>query len=363
MTMIAAFRSAGAGPLRPGIRPAAAALLLLAATPPALAQDAGASGDAPAVPVEAARVELRPILERVTAIGSLRSNESVVIRPEIAGRVVGIDFEEGQPVARGALLLRLDDSLFRAELGEAEAQLRLAESNFQRIEELHVRNVATARSRDEARSGLDIGTASLELARARLARTRISAPFDGIAGLRQVSIGDYISAGQDVVNLEDIDPIKVDFRVAEKFLSAVRTGQTIQVRVDAYPGRSFDGEVYAIDPRIDAEGRSIVIRARLANDDLLLRPGLFARVVLVLKTRPQAVTVPEQAIQPRGGEQYVFTIIDGKVKQTRVTIGNRSEGRVEIVDGLADDAVVVTAGHLKIQDGAAVRIVGDGKGA
>ena len=218
-------------------------------------------------------------------------------------------------------------------------------------------------SRDEARSGLDIGTASLELARARLARTRISAPFDGIAGLRQVSIGDYISAGQDVVNLEDIDPIKVDFRVAEKFLSAVRTGQTIQVRVDAYPGRSFDGEVYAIDPRIDAEGRSIVIRARLANDDLLLRPGLFARVVLVLKTRPQAVTVPEQAIQPRGGEQYVFTIIDGKVKQTRVTIGNRSEGRVEIVDGLADDAVVVTAGHLKIQDGAAVRIVGDGKGA
>ncbi|HXK53345.1 MAG TPA: efflux RND transporter periplasmic adaptor subunit, partial [Hyphomicrobiales bacterium] len=238
MTMIAAFRSAGAGPLRPGIRLAAAALLLLAATPPALAQDAGASGDAPAVPVEAARVELRPILERVTAIGSLRSNESVVIRPEIAGRVVGIDFEEGQPVARGALLLRLDDSLFRAELGEAEAQLRLAESNFQRIEELHVRNVATARSRDEARSGLDIGTASLELARARLARTRISAPFDGIAGLRQVSIGDYISAGQDVVNLEDIDPIKVDFRVAEKFLSAVRTGQTIQVRVDAYPGRS-----------------------------------------------------------------------------------------------------------------------------
>jgi membrane fusion protein (multidrug efflux system) len=338
-----------------------AGLLAAGLAAPAPAQQA--QEETPAVPVEAAKVEIRPILERVIAVGSLRSNESVTMRPEIAGRVVSIDFDEGQAVEKGRLLLKLDDSVYQAELNEAEAQLRLAQSNFQRVEELHTKKVATARSRDEARSGLDVGTAAVALAQARLERTRIIAPFAGIAGLRQVSIGDYITAGQDIVNLEDIDPIKVDFRVAEKFLSAVRVGQTIQVGVDAYPGTVFEGEVYAIDPRIDIQGRSVVIRARLPNSERLLRPGLFARVTLVLETRPQAVTVPEQAIMPRGSEQFVFTIVDGKVKQTKVTIGSRRDGRVEIVEGLGHEDIVVTAGHLKIRDGVAVRVIGDGKGA
>jgi membrane fusion protein (multidrug efflux system) len=311
------------------------------------------------VPVEAAKVTTGAISERITSVGSLTSNESIIVRPEVAGRVIEIGFQEGQPVKKGNLLIKLDDSLNRAEVAETEARLELAKRNFERTQELFSGKIATARSRDEARSNLDVSTASLELAKVRLEKTRIIAPFDGIAGLRKVSVGDYVTAGQDLFNLEEIDPIKADFRIAEKFLSALRTGQAIQIGVDAYPGRSFEGEVYAIDPRIDAAGRSIVIRARVSNDERLLRPGLFARITLIFELKPEALTVPEQAIMPRGDDQFVFRVIDGKAMQTKVRIGTRRDGRVEIVEGLAADDIVVTAGHQKIRDGAAVQVINE----
>jgi membrane fusion protein (multidrug efflux system) len=344
------------------------AALMMVLAPAASAQQAASP---PSVPVEAAKVETGPMSERITAVGSLRSDESVIARSEVAGRVVEIGFEEGRPVEKGALLLKLDDSLNRAEVADAEARLELAKRNFSRTEELFGNQVATARSRDEARSSLDVGTATLELAKVRLEKTRLIAPFSGIVGLRLVSIGDYITVGQDLFNLEDIDPIKADFRVSERYLSAVRPGQAIEIGVDAYPGKVFKGEVFAIDPRIDAAGRSVVIRARIANQEKLLRPGLFARVTLILELKPDALTVPEQALMPRGDDQFVYKVIDGKVKHTKVTIGTRRDGRVEIVDGLGRDDVVVTAGQQKIRDGGAVRVLdearsgesGTGKGA
>lgn len=335
------------------MRVALAIIICLPLTIAALAQPKGP----PHVPVEAAKVAAGPLSERVTAVGSLASNESVVVRPEIAGRVVEIAFKEGQPVKKGDLLIKLDDSINRAELAESEAKLELAKRNFARIEELYAGKIATGRSRDEARSNLDVGTAAVELAKVRLAKTSISAPFDGIAGLRRVSIGDYVTAGEDLFNLEEIDPIKVDFRASEKFLPAIRAGQSIEISVDAYPGRIFKGEVYAIDPRIDAAGRSVVIRASVDNDERLLRPGLFARVTLLLELKPKALTLPEQAIVPRGNAQFVYKVVDGKAKQIKVEIGTRRDGRVEIVKGLAQGDVVVTAGHQKIRDGAAVKIV------
>jgi membrane fusion protein, multidrug efflux system len=332
-------------------------LIFLALTP-----EASAQGGPPKVPVEAAEVTAGALSERVTAIGSLISNESVIVRPEIAGRVVEIGFEEGQPVKKGALLVKLDDALYQAELTEAEARLDLAKKNFTRTEELYANRTTSERARDEARSNLDVSTAAVALAKVRIDKMRLVAPFDGIAGLRKISAGDYVTAGQDLFNLENIDPIKVDFRIAEKFLPAIRDKQAIQINVDAYPDRTFDGQVYAIDPRIDAGGRSIVIRAKVANAENLLRPGLFARVSLILELKPSALTVPEQAIVPRGDSQLVFQVIDGKVKQTPVTIGTRRDGRVEIVEGLAKGDLVVTAGHQKIRDGGAVTIINGAKG-
>ena len=203
-----------------------------------------------------------------------------------------------------------------------------------------------------------MNTAAVELARVQLEKAHIVAPFSGIVGLRHVSVGEYITAGQALVNLEAIDPVKADFRVPEKFLPAIKVGQTILIKVDAFPDDNFEGKVYAIDPRLDVAGRSLLVRALVPNKDRRLRPGLFARVTVLLQLKEDALTVPEQAIVPQGDSQFVFKIVDGKVQFTKVVIGTRREGRVEIIEGLTAGDQVVTAGQLKIRDGSAVSVVG-----
>lgn len=329
-------------------------VLVAFATLPAIAQRRGPGK----IPVETAPVVAASLSERVTAVGTLISNESVTIRPEVAGRIIEIGFQEGKSVKKGDVLIKLDDALPRAEFAEAQARLELAERNSKRTEELFSNRVATGRSRDEARSNLAISTATVELARVKLAKYTITAPFDGIAGLRQVSQGDYVGAGEDLFNLEAIDPVKADFRIGERYLPAIRAGQPIEVKVDAYGGRLFQGDVYAIDPKIDATGRSIIIRARIDNSEQLLRPGLFARIALIIETKPNALSVPEQAIVPRGQNQYVYRIVDGKAQQIEVRLGTRREGRVEIVDGLSEGDTVITAGQQKIGDGVPVAPIG-----
>ncbi|MBL8660419.1 MAG: efflux RND transporter periplasmic adaptor subunit, partial [Rhodospirillales bacterium] len=206
-------------------------------------------------------------------------------------------------------------------------------------------------------ASLDSDRAKVDLAEARLDKTRITAPFSGMIGLRRVSVGDYVSSGEDLVNLESIDPIKVDFRIAERHLSDLRAGQELELEVDAYPGRRFRGRVFAVDPQVDPGGRSIALRAEVPNPDGLLRPGLFSRIRLVLNVRDDAITVPEQAIIPVGEERYVFTVVDGKAVKTKITLGQRGPGWVEVTRGLSAGDVVVTAGQLKIREGSAVEVM------
>jgi membrane fusion protein (multidrug efflux system) len=311
-----------------------------------------------AVPVETARVQIGPIQRRLTAVGSLRSNESVIIRPELAGRIADIRFEEGERVTRGQPLIVLDDTIYRAELEEVRAALELSRANHERAIDLLKRGAGTTKARDEALAELRANEAALALAQARLDKTVITAPFEGVVGLRKVSVGDFVAVGQDMVNLEQIDPLKADFRVGEVYLGAVRPGQRIELGVDAFPGEQFAGEVYAIDPLIDESGRSIVLRARLPNPDARLRPGLFVRVMLVLNERNDAIQVPEQALVPQGQDQYVFRVVDGKAALTKITTGIRRDGMVEIVEGLGPEDEVVTAGQLKLRDGAPVKPLG-----
>jgi membrane fusion protein, multidrug efflux system len=310
-----------------------------------------------AVPVETAPVTVGPIERRLTAVGSLRSNESVVIRPEIAGRIAAFRFDEGERVEQGQPLVVLDDSVWRAVVEQTQAALEYSQANYERAVDLLERKVGTTKTRDEAFSQMRVDQAELELARARLDKSTIWAPFEGVVGLRKVSVGDFVNAGDEVVNLEQIDPLKADFRVAEAYLGAVRPGQRIELGVDAFPGQAFAGEVFAIDPLVDESGRSILLRARLPNPEHLLRPGLFARVTLVLNEREGAIQVPEQALVPQGQDQFVFKVADGKAVLTKVTTGVRREGMVEIVDGLGPEDEVVTAGQLKLRDGAAVQPV------
>jgi membrane fusion protein (multidrug efflux system) len=190
--------------------------------------------------------------------------------------------------------------------------------------------------------------AAVQLARARVEKYTLVAPFNGVVGLRRVSVGSYLVAGADIVNLEQIDPLKVDFRIPESFLPALRVGQPITVTVDAFAGREFTGRVYAIDPLVDEAGRSIVVRAIVDNPQDVLRPGVFGRVAVTLATRENAMFVPEQAIVPVGDRVQVYRIVDGKSVPTFVRTGQREKGQVEIVQGLTPNDVVITAGHLKL---------------
>ncbi|PWC77897.1 efflux RND transporter periplasmic adaptor subunit [Azospirillum sp. TSH64] len=314
-------------------------------------------GGAPPMPVEAAQVRVGTVERTVTAVGSLLSNESVVVRPEIAGRISEIAFKEGQRVAKGTVLVRLDDAIARATLAQAQASIAFSRAELSRADQLVRQNTGPLRNREQASAKLLADEAAVQLAKAQLDKQVIAAPFDGVLGLRKASVGDFVQAGKDIVNLEDIDTLKLDFRVPEMFLPAVKVGQTVKVAVDAFGGRSFDGTVYAIDPLVDVNGRALAIRARVPNPDGSLRPGLFARVSLTLTTVPDAVLIPEQAIVAFGKDQFVFKLVDGKVVQTRVVLGERRNAEVEIAKGLAPGDMVVTAGQLKIRDGVPVTVL------
>ena len=328
--------------------------------PSATAQSASArsapASAATAPLIEAAKVSLQALPQTITTVGSLRSDESITVRPEVAGRIHAILFKEGQHVAKGATLIRLDPAINAAEVQQARANLKLAQSKYQRAVDLAKQNFISGQAKDEAENNLRVAEAAVALADARLAKTEIRAPFAGVIGLRVVSMGDYVKEGADVVNLEAIDALKVDFRVPEIYLSQVQVGQTLTIALDALPGKTFDGKIVALNPLLDAAGRSIVIRAVVRNSDTTLRPGMFARVTLITRDEREALVIPEQAIVPQGDEQYVFRVVDGKVSRVKVDIGRRRDSRVEVLKGLTRDDVVVTAGQLKLRDGMAVTI-------
>jgi membrane fusion protein (multidrug efflux system) len=312
------------------------------------------------VPIETVVAKPMKTTSDIPAVGSLRSDEHVQIAPEIAGRIAEIRFQEGEPVKQGEVLVLLDDALTRAEVAEAEARLYLAKANFERAETLtKSRNIAE-RAYDEARANFETARAAHELAQVRLSKHTIRAPFNGIVGFRALSAGAFISIGATLVNLEKIDVLKLDFKIPEIFLSDVRVGQKVDVTVDALPKRTFQAEIYAIDPLVDVNGRALQIRARLSNPELVLRPGLFARISIRGRTEREVVMVPESAIVPRAGEFLIFRVEDGKAVESKVGLGNRRSGMVEVTSGLMDGATVVTAGHQRLKNGAAVDIVNAG---
>jgi len=315
-------------------------------------------GPAALVAVEAVKVVTAPIPQVITTVGSLRSDESITLRPESAGRISAITFQEGQRVAKGVPLVTLDPAIPRAELEQARANYVLAKQKFDRAVDLAKRSFISGQAKDEAENNVKVAEASVQLAEAKLAKTDIRAPFAGIIGLRSVSVGDYVKEGADLVNLEAIDPLKVDFRVPETYLRQVQVGQPLQITLDAMPGKTYEGKVSAVNPLIDAAGRSIVIRAQVGNQDTTLRPGMFARVRLITRSERDAMVLPEEALVPQGTEQFVFRVNDGKVTRVKVETGQRRDGKVEIVNGINKGDVIVTAGQLKLRDGVSVRVAG-----
>ncbi|QEX25259.1 MexH family multidrug efflux RND transporter periplasmic adaptor subunit [Hypericibacter adhaerens] len=325
---------------------------------------ASASSEAPAggfsIPVEASPVETASIDLVIPAVGTLRSNESIRVAPEIPGRLAEILVQEGQKIDEGTVIARLDQSVYRAELEQAQSGLDLAKADVERYKKMRAGEVASEQSMQRAVAALNENLARIALAQANLAKTELRAPFDGVLGLRRVSLGDYLDAGDVIINLEQVDPLKVDFRVPEIYYTTVNLGQTIKLAIDALPGETFEGTIYAMDPLIDAGGRAIVLRAHVPNSLDKLRPGLFARVSLVYDTHPNALLVPESAIVPFGSQKFVFRVVDGKAVQTAVKVGEYINDKVEVLEGLKAGELVVTAGQLKIADGMGVTPIPNG---
>lgn len=339
------------------------------AAPAGGAPGAAAGGPQRPQAVEVAKVEKAMLVDETQSVGSLRSNQGVMLRPEVGGRVSQVLFKDGQRVSKGQLLVQFDDQLPAAQLMQAKAELSIAQANHTRNQELVSQNFISKRSLDESDAALQVGQAKLALAQATLQRLKVFAPFDGVAGLRQINVGDYLKDGADMVNVEDIDAVLLDFRLAERFQTKIKPGQKAQVTFDALPGRKFTAVVQAIDPLIDANGRSVGIRGCIDNRQMQLRPGMFARVNAVFSERADAMVIPEEAIVPQGGRTFVVRVVPGPNKdelvseRVNVKIGIRQPGRVEILEGLSEGDSVVIAGQQRLQkDGTVVRLVDMSKG-
>lgn len=358
--------ASGPGPGAPGAGAGAAG-----ATGP------GSPGGAPRPPgVEVAKVAVTSLQDDAQAVGTLKSRQSVMLRPEVAGRVVQIAFADGARVRKGQLLVQLDDVLQKAELSQAQAQVSVARANMTRNQELVAQNFVARRVLDESAASLQVAEAQLALAQARLARMRIVAPFDGTLGIRNVNLGDYVKDGADLVNLEDTSALYVDFRLPERYQGKVASGQKVKVELDALPGQTYQAKVVALDPLVDANGRSLAVRALLPSasrpaqpsgmQPLPLRPGMFARTTTVFSVTDEALTVPEEAIVPQGGKQFVI-VLDAKgegearqwlTRKVEVKLGVRRAATVQLLEGVQAGDTVVVAGQQRLQkDGTAVRVV------
>lgn len=310
------------------------------------------------VPVEVVQLTPQRVVEELQAVGTMRANQSVVLRPEVTGRVAAIGFRDGQAVKKGQLLVGLDAALNEAEVAQARAELDLANANLKRTADLASKNFVSSSAQDTAESNVTVLAARLQLAQARLAKMRIVAPFDGVVGLRAISIGDVVKDGTDLVNVEDIGRLKVDFRLPERTFTQLKVGQAVEVTTDAVPGSLYKGRVDAINPRIEAGGRSLEVRAELPNTDGKLRPGMFARVRVIVGDRAEALLVPEEAIVPQGDNFVVFRVVDDKAQRVPVKLGVRRDGQVELLDNVKPGDRIVTAGVRVQRDGQPVRVLG-----
>jgi len=292
--------------------------------------------------------------DKITSVGTVLPNERVDMRSEISGRVRGIHFKEGERVAKGELLVKIDDSELRARQSRAKSELDIAQKEAERLEQLYNQKVASQREFDNAESSLSVAKAELELIEAQLRKTDIRAPFGGVVGLRSVSEGTYVTPTTPITTLLEDRPVKVDFTVPERFAASVKKGDVVRFTVEG-SSRVFEATVYALESIIDANTRTMGVRATCPNSDGALVPGAFAEVEVLLPER-ETLTVPSFALVPELRGQKVFLYRGGKAEARPVETGLRTEDRVEIVDGLAPGDTLITSGLLQLKSGAPVTV-------
>ncbi len=314
--------------------------------------------------VEVGKVEVMRLEDDALAVGSLRAIQGVMLRPEVSGRISQLGFTDGQRIKKGQLLVQLDNALQQAQVQQAQAQASIARTSLQRNRELLAQGFVSQSVVDQAQASLDVAVAQVAVTQAQLQRMAVLAPFDGIVGIRLVNIGDYVKDGADMVQIEDVSSVWVDFRLPERYMASLKPGQAVTLTLDALPGKRYTARIAAMDSQLDASGRSLLIRARVDNTAGDLRSGMFARARTVFAVREKALTVPEEALVPLGNEQFLIKVVDGpnggKLGQRLLArIGARAAGRVEVLQGLDPGDLVVIAGQTRLMRGEpqAVRIV------
>ncbi|MCF7708494.1 MAG: efflux RND transporter periplasmic adaptor subunit [Verrucomicrobia bacterium] len=307
--------------------------------------------------VVAVDAETRRLSETLPVVGNISPNEIIDIKPEISGRITELNFNEGESVSEGQVLVRLDDSETSAMLEQARAEFKLSRANLERSRALREEGTISPQELDQAEANFEISKATLALRTAQLDDTRIIAPFEGFMGKRQISVGQVVSPTTTIAWLVDLDPVKVEFNVPERFLGKLHKDQTINIGIAAYPEESFEGKVYFIDPRIDEDTRTAFVKAIVPNPDHKLKAGMFANIEITMDIRTNAIVIPETALMMREEQTSVYTVTaDNKVELRPVTVGIRLPGKAEIIDGLSAGETVVVEGTQKLQPGAPVKL-------
>ena len=322
-------------------------------------EEAGGPPQQFAVNVIVAPVEQRTVTKEIDLVGSLASNERVELKSEISGVINEILFEEGGTARKGQLLISLDDVKLKARLAESEANFSVARTNRDRNEILLKSNTISEQAYDQSIGEFDAAQANTELRRRELEDARIRAPFDGVIGLRRVSPGQYIQVGQVLTVLVNIDPIKANFDVPERYIGVLKTGQKISISVAAYTNRTFHGEVYFISPEVSETTRNVLVRAVIDNADGSLKPGMFGNLRLIVDVKHDALVIPETAVVVRADTTLVWTVDENNTAQIRIVKpGLRLDGAVEILEGLDELDRVITEGHQKLGPGFPVNPLG-----
>jgi len=314
----------------------------------------GAWGAPPKIVTAEARFE--NLTDEIEALGTVKANESVEIRPRIASLVERIAFDEGDLVEKGDLLVDLERSEIVAGFALAEANLKESRSIYDRSKSLAATQAISASNLEQLLAQVQVNQAQVEAARARLSNTAIRAPFTGRVGLRRVSPGSFVNTSTVITTLDDISRVKLDFSVPETFLTVVQEGMSIVAHSIVYPDREFEGFVDSVDTRLDPVSRAVQVRAVIDNSDSALKPGMFMTVDLQ-RDRGRALVIPEQAIVPEGSAQFVFVVNENIIEKREVRLSRRTPGFVIIGEGLAEGEQVVAEGTGKVRDGLTVEVI------
>ncbi|MBK7142503.1 MAG: efflux RND transporter periplasmic adaptor subunit [bacterium] len=315
----------------------------------------------PPMPVETATVEAKTVVDRFDAVGTIEAINSVTIVSEIDGLVKAVPFDEGSSIKKGELIVQLDDSQLKADLARAEAIRDQQKVTYDRVKELSDRGAVSPQEHDNALANLKVAEADVDLAKARLDKTRIVAPFDGVIGARKISPGTFLRAGGSfgtssaIADLVQLSQLKVTFSAPERFFSMLKRKAEVTVTTSAYRDQAVKGTIEVIEPMVDPSTRSAMITAHIENPEYRFRPGMSANISAVLSTRDNALLVPDEAIFAEGDQMLVFVVKpDSTVGRAVIKIGSRQPGTVEILSGLEVGQMVVSAGHQKLYEGAKV---------